>query len=115
MNKLLIAIATISLMLISLSFLPSAVEWEGIGIIRVFGTAIFTIVIIYGAWKERSLIMYSASFSLIFILLALGFKSIGLPGHNVLLTAGILIFSLIFLPIAAWWFYKRMHIIKSAD
>jgi len=115
MNKLLIAIGTMALMLISLSFLPSAVQWEGIGIIRVFGTAIFTIVIIFGAWKERSLIMYSASFSLIFILLALGFKAIGLPGYNVLLTAGILIFSLIFLPIAAWWFYKRLHIIKSED
>jgi len=110
MKKLLFTFGTISLMLLSISYLASFLEWEGSGLLRVFGFILLALVLIAGALKQKSLLMYTGSIALLFILLAYGFKALNFPGVEVLLTAGIMLFSIIFLPMAGWWMYKHSNI-----
>ena len=110
MKKLLFISGTLSLMLLSLSYLTATMEWGGTGLLRTFGFLILALVLIAGALKRKSILMYTGSISLLFILMSMGLKATGLPGDDVLLSAGVMIFSIIFLPMAGWWMYKHSDI-----
>jgi len=110
MKKLLFIFGTLSLMLLSISYLASVMQWEGAGLLRIFGFVLLALVLIAGALKQKSLLMYTGSSALLFVLLSFGVKAIGIPGDQVLLTAGIMIFSILFLPMAGWWMYKHSKI-----
>jgi hypothetical protein len=115
MKKLLFIFGTISLMLLSISYLANVLQWEGAALLRVLGFILLALVLIAGALRQKSTLMYTGSISLLFVLLSFGVKAIGIPGDQVLLTAGIMIFSIIFLPMAGWWMYKHSNLGGSEE
>ncbi len=115
MKKLLFTFGTLSLMLLSISYLATVLAWEGAGLLRLFGFFLLALVLISGALKQKSLLLYTGSIALLFVLLSFGFKALKLPGAEVLLTAGIMLFSIIFLPMAGWWMYKHSRIGETED
>lgn len=110
MKKLLYIFGTLSLMLLSIGYLATVLNWEGARLLWIFGFILLALVLIAGALKQKSILMYTGSISLLFILISFGFKALKLPGVEVLLTAGVMIFSIIFLPMAGWWMYKHSKI-----
>ncbi|MBS0000566.1 MAG: hypothetical protein KFF73_16420 [Cyclobacteriaceae bacterium] len=110
LKKLLFVFGTLSLMLLSLSYLAFVLEWGSAGLLRVFGFILMALVLIAGALKQKSFIMYTGSIALLFVLLSFGFRAVGFPGVEVLLTAGIMIFTFVFLPMVGWWMYKHSGI-----
>ena len=107
LKKMLFIFGTLSLMLLSLSYLAFVLGWGGASWLRVLGFVMLAVVLIAGAVKQKSFIMYTGSIALLFVLLSFVFRAVGFPGVEVLLTAGIMIFTFIFLPMAAWWVYKN--------
>ena len=110
LKKLLFLFGTISLMLLSLSYLAFALEWGSANLLRSFGFLLLALVMIAGAVKQKFFIMYTGSIALLFVLLSFIFRFIGIPGDTVLLTAGIMIFAFVFLPMAGWWMYRHSKI-----
>lgn len=110
LKKLLFLFGTIALMLLSLSYLAYALEWGSANLLRSLGFILLAIVMIAGAVKQKSFIMYTGSIALLFVLLSFLFKFIGIPGNEVLLTAGIMIFAFVFLPFAGMWMFRHSKI-----
>jgi hypothetical protein len=110
LKKLLFVFGTLSLMLLSLSYLAFVLEWGSAQLLRSLGFILLAFVMIAGAVKQKSFIMYTGSISLLFVVLSFIFKAIGIPGDEVLLTAGIMIFTFVFLPFAGYWMFKHSKI-----
>ncbi len=107
MKKWLFIFGTSSLMLISLSLLFKTIDWEGAGLLMVFGVLLLALVLIATAILTRLVISFIAAFSMIFILLSLGFRVVHLPGEQILLIIGAVLFSLVFLPMLGWMIYQQ--------
>lgn len=114
MKKILFIFGTFSLMLLSLSYLFAVLELKGSLTIRILGFIILALVLILGAVKMKSIIMYTGAISLAFVLLSLGFRWLDLSGYDILLSAGMLILSFLFLPMAAVWAYRHSVIQKDS-
>lgn len=110
LKKMLFLFGTLSLMLLSMSYLAFVLEWGSGPLLRSLGFVLLAFVMIAGAVKQKSFIMYAGSIALLFVLLAFIFRFIGIPGDEVLLTAGIMIFSFVFLPMAGIWMYRHSRI-----
>ena len=110
LKKLLFIFGTLSLMLLSMSYLAFVLEWGSAQLLRSLGFILLAFVLVAGAVKQKSFIMYAGSISMLFVLLSFLFRFIGIPGEEVLLTAGIMIFALVFLPMAGTWMYRHSKI-----
>ncbi len=110
MRKFLFIAGTFSLMLLSMSYLFSVMVWDGAKMMRIFGFALLMLVLVSGALRTKSILMYTGSLALLFVLIANLLNAVGLPGYALLLSSGILIFSIVFLPIMGWWMYKHSRI-----
>lgn len=107
MKKPLFILGTISMMIYSLSFLFTAMQWEGDGLLRGFGLFSVTLVFLGGAFLMRNMLFYSGALAFILLDLALLFKIMHLAGANFIYIAGMVTLSLIFIPFAGFWVYKR--------
>lgn len=110
MKKPLFIIATIAMMIYSLSFLFTTMQWEGDGLLRVFGLFSVTLVFIAGAFLMKNMLFYSGSLAFVLLNFSLLFKHLHLPGANYIYIAGMIALSLIFIPIAGIWVYKRASV-----
>lgn len=110
LKKLLFIFGTLSLMLLSMSYLAYALGWGSANLLRSIGFITLALVLIAGAVKQKSFIMYAGSIALLFVLISFLFRFIGIPGDKVLLTAGIMILTFVFLPMAGLWMYRHSKI-----
>jgi hypothetical protein len=110
LKKLLFVFGTLSLMLLTFSYLAFALGWGSAQLLRSLGFIMLAFVMVAGAVKQKSFIMYAGSIALLFVVFSFIFKAIGIPGVEVLLTAGIMIFTFVFLPMAGFWMYKHSKI-----
>jgi len=107
MKKPLFVIGTIAMMIYSLSFLFTAMQWEGDGLLRGFGLISITLVFLAGAFLMKNMLFYSGTLAFILLDFALLFKIMHLAGANFIYIAGMITLSLIFIPFAGLWVYKR--------
>ncbi len=107
MKRLLFIGGTFALMMLSLGFLLRLMEYEGSGLLILFGLAGFTVILIVGAVKQKTLLFYTSSLTMILLLLAWVFSGLELPGANLLFMSGMLVLTLILLPLFGFWIYKH--------
>jgi hypothetical protein len=107
MKRLLFIGGTFALMMLSLGFLLRLMEYEGSGLLILFGLAGFTLILIVGAVKQKNLLFYTSSLTMILLLLAWVFSGLELPGANLLFMSGMLVLTLILLPLMGFWIYKH--------
>lgn len=107
MKKLLFILGTFALMMLSLGFLFRVMQYQGADLLVAFGLVVFTMVLIIGAIRLRNLLFYTGSMSYMFLILAWVFKALHLPGADLLYMAGMLIMSLVLIPLAGFWVYKH--------
>jgi hypothetical protein len=60
-----------------------------------------------GAVKQKNLLFYTSSLTMILLLLAWVFSGLELPGANLLFMSGMLVLTLILLPLMGFWIYKH--------
>ena len=107
MKKLLFVIGTFSLMILSLGFLFRVMKYDGADLLVASGLIVFTLVLIVGAIKLRNLLFYSGSVSYVFLILAWLFKTLSLPGADLFYMSGMLVLSLVVIPLGCFWIYKH--------
>jgi hypothetical protein len=107
MKKLLFIVGTFALMILSLGFLFKVMQYSGANILVAFGLVMFTLVLVIAAIKLKTLLFYSGSMSYVFLILALMFKMLNLPGAELFYMAGMLVLSLVTIPLAGFWLYKH--------
>jgi hypothetical protein len=107
MKRLLFIGGTFALMMLSLGFLLRLNEYEGSGLLILFGLAGFTVILVIGAVKQKTLLFYTSSLTMILLLLAWVFSGLELPGANLLFMSGMLVLTLILLPLFGFWIYKH--------
>lgn len=107
MKRLLFIVGTFALMMLSLGFLFRVMMYEGAGLLVFFGLAVFTLTLIVGAIKERNLLFYSSSLTMALLLLALLFKKLELPGSDLFYMSGMLVLTLVIIPLLGFWIYKH--------
>lgn len=107
MKKLLFIGGTFALMMLSLGFLLKVMEYEGAGILILFGLGGFTLILVVGALKQKTLLFYTSSLTMILLLLSWVFNGLELPGANLLYMSGMLVLTLILIPLMGFWIYKH--------
>jgi hypothetical protein len=107
MKKLLFTVGTFALMILSIGFLFKVMQYNGADILVATGLIVFTLVLVIAAIKLRTLLFYSGSMSYAFLILAWLFKLLSLPGADLLYMAGMLVLSLVTIPLAGFWLYKH--------
>ena len=107
MKRLLFIGGTFALMMLSLGFLLKLMEYEGSGLLILFGLAGSTLTLVVGAIKQKTLLFYTSSLTMILLLLAWVFNGLQLPGANLLYMSGMLVLTLILIPLLGFWIYKH--------
>lgn len=107
MKRLLFIVGTFALMMLSLGFLFRVMMYEGAGLLVFFGLAVLTLTLIVGAIRERNLLFYSSSLTMALLLLALLFKKLELPGSDLFYMSGMLVLTLVIIPLLGFWIYKH--------
>jgi hypothetical protein len=107
MKRLLFIVGTFALMMLSLGFLFKVMQYEGAGLLIIFGLTVFTLVLIAGAIRLRNLLFYSSSMTFVLLILAWAFKTLHLPGAELFYMAGNLVLTLVIIPLAGYWIYKH--------
>ena len=107
MKRLLFIAGTFTLMMLSLGFLLKVMEYDGAGLLILLGLLGFTLTLIVGAIKEKTLLFYTSSLTMILLVLAWLFNGLELPGANLLYMSGMLVLTLILIPLAGFWIYKH--------
>ena len=107
MKRLLFIVGTFALMLLSLGFLFDVMEYDGSGLLILFGLIVFTLTLIVGAIQQRTLLFYTSSLTLSLLLLAWVFKKLELPGSDLFYMSGMLVLTLVIIPLAGFWIYKH--------
>ena len=107
MKRLLFILGTFTLMMLSLGFLLKVMEYDGAGLLLLFGLAGITVVLFIGAIKNRSLLFYTSSLTMALLLLAYVFSRLDLPGADLLYMSGMLVLTLVIIPLIGFWIYKH--------
>ena len=107
MKRLLFFAGTFALMMLSLGFLLKVMEYDGAGLLILFGLVGFTLILIVGAIKQKTLMFYTSSLTMILLLLAWVFNGLELPGANLLYMSGMLVLTLILIPLVGFWIHKH--------
>ena len=107
MKKLLFIVGTFALMILSIGFLFKVMQYNGAEILVAIGLIFFTMVLVTAAIKLKTLLFYSGSMSYVFLILAWLFKMLSLPGADLFYMAGMLVLSLVTIPLAGFWLYKH--------
>ena len=107
MKRLLFIVGTFALMMLSLGFLFNVMKYDGAGLLVLFGLVVFTLTLVVGAIKERNLLFYSSSLTMALLLLAWVFKKLELPGSDLFYMSGMLVLTLVIIPLFGFWIYKH--------
>ena len=107
MKRLLFIVGTFALMMLSLGFLFKVMMYEGSGLLVFFGLVVFTLILVVGAIKQRTLLFYTSSLTMTLLLLAWVFKKLELPGADLFYMSGILVLTLVIIPLVGFWIYKH--------
>ncbi len=107
MKRVLFIAGTFTLMMLSLGFLLKVMEYDGAGLLVLFGLAGFTVVLVLGAIHGRNLLFYTSSLTMILLLLAWVFNGLALPGADLLYMSGMLVLTLVLIPLLGFWIYKH--------
>lgn len=107
MKRLLFIVGTFALMLLSLGFLFNVMEYEGAGLLVLLGLTVFTLVLVIGAIQLKNLLFYTSSLTMALLLLAWVFKNLNLPGADLFYMAGMLVLSLVIIPLLGFWIFKH--------
>ena len=107
MKRLLFIVGTFSLMMLSLGFLFKVMMYEGAGFLVLFGLVIFTLVLVIGAIQQKTLLFYTSSLTMALLLLAWVFSKLELSGSDLFYMAGMLVLSLVIIPLLAFWIFKH--------
>jgi len=107
MKRLLFIVGTFALMMLSLGFLFKVMMYEGAGLLVLFGLVAFALVLVIAAIQLRNLLFYSSSLTMALLLLAWVFKKLELPGADLFYMAGMLVLSLVIIPLLGFWIYKH--------
>lgn len=107
MKRLLFIIGTFALMMLSLGFLFQVMKYEGAGLLILFGLVVFTLTLVVGAIKQRNLLFYTSSLTMALLLLAWVFKKLELPGSDLFYMSGMLVLTLVIIPLVGFWIHKH--------
>jgi len=107
MKRLLFIVGTFALMMLSLGSLFKVMQYEGAGLLFIFGLVVFTLVLIAGAIRLRNLLFYTGSMTFFLLVLAWVFKNLHLPGAELFFMAGMLVLTLVIIPLAGLWIYRH--------
>jgi len=107
MKRLLFIIGTFALMMLNLGYLFRIINYQGAGLLIIFGLSVFTLVFIAGAIRLRNLLFYTGSMTFVLLDLAWVFRILHLPGAELFFMAGMLVLTLVIIPLAGFWIYKH--------
>lgn len=107
MKRLFFVVGTFALMLLSLGYLFSYLQYKGAGLLVVLGLMIFFLTLVAGAYRFRNILFYSSSFGFLLLLFFWLFRIFHWPGDNLFLIGGILVLTLIVIPLFGYWIYKH--------
>ena len=107
MKRLLFILGTFSLMMLALGFLFEVMEYEGAGILVLFGLVVITLVLVIAAIHMKNLLFYTSSLTMALLMLAWIFANLNLPGSDLFYMAGMLVLALVIIPLAGFWIYKH--------
>jgi hypothetical protein len=107
MKRLIFIVGTFALMILSLGFLFMVVQYEGASLLVLSGLIVFTLVLIAGAIRLRNLLLYTSSMTFSLLVLAWVFNILQLPGAELFYMAGMLVLTLVIIPLTGLWIYRH--------